>query len=554
MIVKTWRNGRCCAVQASAAYFLIVRTCTCQSPEIGLWFRMLRTLLGLDPLFRTAFAVFVATVALACDNPAPALDSGAASSPTSAAPSIAAERSATGAPSGSQPAAAGVPNASAKPTPPTAAASQPAKRASPCSPDGTCPDDDAGSGEGEPSKQPLPCDVAEIVKRRCQSCHAAMPVAGVPMSLMTWNDFDSAAITQPSQRVRELVAQRVHDTARPMPPNKLLPEAELKVLDAWLSAGAAPGDAALSCGGEPTQNPTDAEPPEDSTCYTLRAHAASKTTPWVVDDQHYACFYFDQPWPEGAQGVYFAPDYDDHPELVHHWIVYLDENGDQPDGFAEKCSGLHDTSPTMVAGWAPGSDNNDLPDDVGMFVSPKNKKILLEMHFYHDGSSAPIETTSGVKICTANKPRKHTATISMLGSESIAIEPKSPGMAQGTCTPQYDGEIHILRSWPHMHEIGTGMRTDIRFADGRTQTLGPWPFDFNNQVSYATPVIIHPGDTLTTTCEYFNPRDTTVVTGTSTDAEMCFNFVTAYPAGALKSLDIFGQSTSLTAQSTACLQ
>jgi hypothetical protein len=274
----------------------------------------------------------------------------------------------------------------------------------------------------------------------------------------------------------------------------------------------------------------------------------------VVDKQHYACFYFDQPWPEGAQGVYFAPEYDDHPELVHHWIVYLDQNGTKSDGTVETCTGLHDSSPTMVAGWAPGSDNNDLPADVGMFLSPPNKKLLLEMHFYHDGVSAPIPTTSGVKVCTANKPRPNTATISMLGSELISVDPRSAGTAQGTCTPQFDGEIHILRSWPHMHEIGTEMRTDIQFADGRTQTLGPWPFDFNNQVSYPTPVIIRPGDMLTTTCKYFNPSERTVTTGTRTDAEMCFNFVTAYPAGALKSRDIFGGSTSATASDTACLQ
>lgn len=377
------------------------------------------------------------------------------------------------------------------------------------------------------------------------------------MSLMSWNDFDAAAVTQPGKRVRELVAQRIHDEARPMPPNKLLPEAELSVLDAWLADGADAGDAAVSCGADPAGATRQADPPEDSTCYTLHAHGQSvpgDESPWVVSDQHYACFYFDQPWPQGAQGVYFAPDYDDHAELVHHWIVYLDSNGTNPDGTVERCTGLHDSSPTMVAGWAPGSDNNDLPPDVGMDISPANKKILLEMHFYHDGSSAPVETKSGVKVCTANTPRKHTATISMLGSEYISIEPKSRGSATGACTPQYDGEIHILRSWPHMHEIGTGMRTDIYFADGRTETLGPWPFDFNNQVSYPTPVTIRPGDQLITTCEYFNPRDSVVSTGTGTDAEMCFNFVTAYPAGALKSRDIFGQSTSLTASETACLE
>jgi hypothetical protein len=480
--------------------------------------------------------------ALGCNNPAPPDDASAAPAAEEAAAAEGAPASATTT-AGAQPAA---PSSSAKPSAPAAPSGMAAT---------TGDEDDGGTpdsmrGPAEATTQPVPCEVSEVLKRRCQSCHAATPVAGVPMALTTWNDFERAAASAPKQPVRELVAQRIHDASRPMPPNKQLPEEELAVLDAWLADGARAGDAAVSC-GEPA--PTQDGPPEDSTCYSLRAHGQG-SEPWLVDNQHYACFYFDQPWPDGAQGVYFAPEFDERPELVHHWIVYLDQNGSQPDGFAEKCSGLHDTSPTMVAGWAPGSDNNDLPPDVGMFLSPPNKKILLEMHFYHDGSSAPLPTTSGVKVCTANKPRTHTATISMLGSEAISIEPKSEGSAEGVCTPQYDGEIHILRSWPHMHELGTGMRTDIWFADGRTQTLGPWPFDFNNQVSYPTPVTIRPGDVLTTRCDYFNPRDNVVNTGTSTDSEMCFNFVTAYPAGALKSLDIFGQSTSLTSSDTACLQ
>lgn len=455
---------------------------------------------------------------------------------------------------------AGAPRqAPALPNPPPVVVPETPATSAPESPSPCCDHEDAGAPDPQGAPLPLPCEVAEIVKRRCQSCHAARPVAGVPMALTTWNDFELPARTRPQLPVRELVAKRVHDTARPMPPNQPLPADELKVLDDWLSAGAKPRAAAIDCGPESelSEPALEAGPPEDSTCYTLHAHGQAvpgDTSPWVVDQQHYACFYFDQPWPDGAQGVYFAPDFDHHPELVHHWIVYLDQNGIQPDGMATRCSGLHDTSPTMIAGWAPGSDNNDLPPDVGMFLSPPNKKILLEMHFYHDGVSAPIATTSGVKICTANTPRKHTATISMLGSEVISVPPRSAATITGTCTPQYDGEIHILRSWPHMHEIGTGMRTDIMFADGRSQTLGPWRFDFNNQVSYSTPVTIRPGDRLITTCEYFNPRDTIVSTGTSTDSEMCFNFVTAYPAGALKSRNIFGLSTSLTASETACLE
>ena len=46
----------------------------------------------------------------------------------------------------------------------------------------------------------------------------------------------------------------------------------------------------------------------------------------------------------------------------------------------------------------------------------------------------------------------------------------------------------------------------------------------------------------------------TVGTGTASEAEMCFNFVTAYPAGALASKNFLGGSSSATSSATACLQ
>lgn len=84
--------------------------------------------------------------------------------------------------------------------------------------------------------------------------------------------------------------------------------------------------------------------------------------------------------------------------------------------------------------------------------------------------------------------------------------------------------------------------------------LGPWKFDFNAQVSYPTPLTLRPGDRLVTTCTYQNPRDVTVTTGTASESEMCFNFVTAYPAGALASKNLLGGSSSATSSATACLQ
>lgn len=413
----------------------------------------------------------------------------------------------------------------------------------------------AAPGAGAASREgQLPCSVSDVITRRCASCHAERPLAGVPMPLSRWQDFHAQAPTRPELTVHALAAQRIHDAASPMPPSRQLPPEELATLDAWFESDAPAAD---GCKDDQSGLLEPSGPPADSTCYTLRAHGAPSPdddSPWMVGSQHYACFYFDMPWPEGAQGVYFAPEFDVNPELVHHFIVYLDQNGDVPDGHVETCTGLHSSGPTMVAGWAPGSNNNALPPDVGMFLSPANRKILLEMHFFHDGVSAPVPTRSGVKVCTANTPRPNTATVSLLGTEVISLPPHERTTTSGVCTPQSSEDIHILRSWPHMHELGRALETTILRADGETELLGSWPFDFNSQYSFPTPTTIRPGDRLTTSCTFENGTDNTVSTGTDTGSEMCFNFVTAYPAGALASLNLLGESSSLTSSATACLE
>jgi len=77
------------------------------------------------------------------------------------------------------------------------------------------------------------------------------------------------------------------------------------------------------------------------------------------------------------------------------------------------------------------------------------------------------------------------------------------------------------------------MTTVINRAGGGTDMLVDEPFNFNAQWSYDTPDTIMPGDTLTTTCTFENDTAANVNYGTHTTDEMCFNFVTAWPAGAL---------------------
>ena len=61
------------------------------------------------------------------------------------------------------------------------------------------------------------------------------------------------------------------------------------------------------------------------------------------------------------------------------------------------------------------------------------------------------------------------------------------------------------------------------------------PFKFGEQGSYGLdpPVMITAGDTVTTTCTFDNDTSRNITFGESTENEMCFNFASYYPKGAL---------------------
>jgi hypothetical protein len=105
-----------------------------------------------------------------------------------------------------------------------------------------------------------------------------------------------------------------------------------------------------------------------------------------------------------------------------------------------------------------------------------------------------------------------------------------------------------------MHLMGRRMDSTIIRKDGTREAISPpegWPFDFNNEVSWKTEYVIHPGDKVETVCHYTNTSATFTQVGFENRYEMCFNFTLAYPAKAL--VNKLGTSSSLTNSSTACL-
>jgi len=98
-----------------------------------------------------------------------------------------------------------------------------------------------------------------------------------------------------------------------------------------------------------------------------------------------------------------------------------------------------------------------------------------------------------------------------------------------------------------MHRRGRHLKTVIHRAQGGQDILIDEPFDFEHQVMYDTPAVVYPGDRLETPCT-FEQEGGVATFGSGTHNEMCYNFVVAYPHGAMST------GGSFTGSSNACLR
>lgn len=293
------------------------------------------------------------------------------------------------------------------------------------------------------------------------------------------------------------------------------------------------GGSGFSSGGQTTQGGAGSggsapAQPSDVHCYQLTARASAAgdkyTVPTTPDLYH--CFDYATPWGDKKVQVVSARPLIDNSRVIHHWILYNTASA-VTDGNNGACS---HPGATFITGWAPGGLPMEMPADVGLGVDGAG--FTLETH-YNNTVGEGQQDESGVELCVTEKLRPNEAAVHWLGTVNLnKLE------ATGTCAPTSQVPVTILGSSPHMHLQGRHMKTIINRKGGGTETLIDQAFDFNTQISYPTHAVINPGDTLTTTCTFATPT----AFGEGTNDEMCFNFVTAYPAGQLVNFGAFSKN------------
>jgi Copper type II ascorbate-dependent monooxygenase, C-terminal domain len=422
---------------------------------------------------------------------------------------------------------------------------------------GASPGLPVASGEAETTGAAgtLPCEVGKVVANNCWSCHGSTPVGGAPMSLVTAADFAAVRTSKTTSpgamfEIAKLVKMRINDAAKPMPPGGQLSAADLGVLNDWLDRDHPEGTASdLACAQPSVPDTSTTTPavaaPSGTTCYQLRNHGQSTpgdTTPYsIVPGEQYVEFFYTAPWKVASELVSWRTIYDNR-KVLHHWLLYTTV-GSSMDGTIAPSIGTHiGDNAELLAGWAVGGSDVNMPDGVGLRLPAPGEGLMAEFHFYNTGDATEMDA-SAVEVCVVPADTlAPTAGMTWLGTENFngpaGMPPKVQSEFSGTCTPSRTGmndsdPIHVFTFWPHMHTYGRHMNSLVNRANGTQEQVFDKPFDFNYQVVYPAAVDLYPGDTITSTCTFLNTSNASVAFGPSTTQEMCYQFAFSYPAGAL---------------------
>ena len=246
--------------------------------------------------------------------------------------------------------------------------------------------------------------------------------------------------------------------------------------------------------------------------------------PGVAGSEAYVCFGFDASLLDGADiaGIALAPA--EGPVVLHHVALYA-----TPDTFADgpvDCLTMP-ANATSLNVWATGGGDLDLPADLALAVPDGTVRLIVQAHVLRlDDGPAPPRTLT----LTRRSGAPHRAGWLPLRAPTPAISPHS--QAQSTATCSIADELHVISTWPHMHQIGSEFHGTVVHPDSIDSLIDVVPYQFDAQRAYPVDVLVSPGDAIGTECIWQNPTDTTVLPGPQIDQEMCGQSLIAWPVEA----------------------
>ena len=174
-----------------------------------------------------------------------------------------------------------------------------------------------------------------------------------------------------------------------------------------------------------------------------------------------------------------------------------------------------------------GTEALVLPPGVALKLS-RGDFLNMGLHLYNV-STDEITGTSAIEVVLMDPSAVEQETaLSPVGVFNVSIPPAQRHTQSGECTVQE--EQTVFAYLPHMHQLGAHFKATFVIG-GEERVIHDAPYLFEEQFQFTLPEPLHlsPGDKIVTECTWDNPTMNTVTFGESSDDEMCFNGIYAYP-------------------------
>ena len=387
--------------------------------------------------------------------------------------------------------------------------------------------------------------IAPIIQRNCQSCHRPGQVA--PFSLMTYEDSKTWSA--------EIVSYTQSHLMPPWKPEpgygnfkrtRRMQEWEIEKIAEWVNSSMPYGNEAdlpvpRSFNnswflGKPDLLVKMPEP------YDVPADGEDEYRHFIIPTN------FDQDM--YVQAIDVIPG---NKKAVHHVIAYLDTTGkareldaaDPKPGYARFGGTGFDAQ--WLGGWAPGVTPNLLPEGTGALL-PEGADIILQIHYYKTGRVERDLSQAGLYFSKEADPKRVYVDAAINTEFQIPVG-VTKYQVKASWTAKED--VYAITVAPHMHLIGTDMKVDAIFPDGRQQGMiwiKDWDFNWQDSYQYKIPIFM-PAGTVVKAVGHFdnsasnplNPNDPPkpIRWGEKTTDEMFIAFL-----GVIKAKDFTPKTTS----------
>jgi len=337
--------------------------------------------------------------------------------------------------------------------------------------------------------------ISRILQKHCVECHRKGEIA--PFTLTKYDDVigwgDTMVEVIADQRMPPWHANPKHGNFANA---RLMTDSDKQLIRDWVNAGCPEGDPDHL--PEPPQYTAGWQlPKEPDLVVNMRDRAFDVTAEGTVRYQYFEINpgLTEDTWVQAAEAQ------PGNRAVVHHILVFVRP----PNGRRREMAG---TTGQFLAAYVPGHRAPIFPDGSAKLI-PAGSKLVFQMHYTPIGTPQQDMSRLGLVFADPESINK-VVTTQQAVSRRLSIPPHADNHRVEARSSTAPADVEVLAFMPHMHLRGKSFSYEVRYPDGRRETVLDVPqYDFNWQTAYrlTEPLSLPKGAYLQCVAHFDNSED-----------------------------------------------